>query len=459
MAMLSPRALALLTVASTIGLTASAASAQDWQPLALGVDYATLRSFDSTVYVTRVDLCAPGVRMRATAPGEGPRTVSSFADHVGATVAINGDWWARDGFNPDLPQTTFPRGLALGFGQHFPGTADPNFYGFIAFGQHHTEHSPDEAEVGGPAPWMWEVVSGQPTLAWDGQLRNNPNGHCSATRARTATGLSADGQTLFLAVADEIAGSAGMTCDQWGQTLLGLGAHTVMNHDGGGSSTMVVQGAVVNHPTDGGQRSVVTHLALLASSSGPAAHCRAHALPGPDGRIRRPIADGAAWGLQLGDIQLVDGATMTSFATGAELPATAARLVSESDRPHVYVLDGGVRRHVVDGYSMANWRFDWARIEVMPPGGLAGVPEGAPWPHYPHLIWEEALGLFLVDVVPLDLGGGGGGGGGTPDPDAEAPDGSDPGAAGCAASGGGAGGVLVLTLVGLVGLARRRRRR
>ena len=109
-----------------------AARAQTWEPLTTGVEYAQFTRDGTRVYAARVDLCAPGVRMRATGPGEGPRTVSSFGGLVGATVAVNGDWWSNDG-EPQLPET-YPRGLGVGNGKHFAGTVDRPSYGVVAFG-------------------------------------------------------------------------------------------------------------------------------------------------------------------------------------------------------------------------------------------------------------------------------------------------------------------------------------
>ena len=45
-----------------------------------------------------------------------------------------------------------------------------------------------------------------------------------------------------------------------------LGVDSAMNLDGGGSSSMVVKGRVVNHPSDGFERSVTN--ALLVKANG-----------------------------------------------------------------------------------------------------------------------------------------------------------------------------------------------
>ena len=85
--------LAIITAAlSFLALPQAAESAPTWGPHTTGIEYADYMEGPTHVYAAKIDLCAPGISMRATAPGEGPRTPSSFGQMVGASVAINGDW-------------------------------------------------------------------------------------------------------------------------------------------------------------------------------------------------------------------------------------------------------------------------------------------------------------------------------------------------------------------------------
>jgi exopolysaccharide biosynthesis protein len=82
---------------------------------------------------------------------------------------------------------------------------------------------------------------------------------------RTAVGARADG-TIVLVVVDgrQPALSAGMTIDELAALLTGLGCVAAINLDGGGSTTMVVRGRVVNQPSDaGGERPVGDALLVL----------------------------------------------------------------------------------------------------------------------------------------------------------------------------------------------------
>jgi len=85
---------------------------------------------------------------------------------------------------------------------------------------------------------------------------------------RTGIGISEDEQTLFLVVVDgrqpEL--SAGMSLPELTQFFQRLGAHHAYNLDGGGSTTMVVDGAVKNSPSDGKERRRCDALLLFAKN-------------------------------------------------------------------------------------------------------------------------------------------------------------------------------------------------
>ena len=72
---------------------------------------------------------------------------------------------------------------------------------------------------------------------------------------RTALGMSGDGSLIVVVVdgrQDDL--SVGMTLPELGDFLAGLGVVLGYNLDGGGSSAMVVDGEVVNSPSDGRER-------------------------------------------------------------------------------------------------------------------------------------------------------------------------------------------------------------
>lgn len=82
---------------------------------------------------------------------------------------------------------------------------------------------------------------------------------------RTSIGFSRDSSTLFLVTVDgRSENSGGMTLTELADMMRKLGAWQAMNFDGGGSTTMVIDGGVVNKPSDTtGEREVGNVLAVI----------------------------------------------------------------------------------------------------------------------------------------------------------------------------------------------------
>jgi hypothetical protein len=124
---------------------------------------------------------------------------------------------------------------------------------------------------GGRAPAL--VIGGWPRILRDGvnvasdaaTVEGTISRNAEARHPRTAVGLSRDGTTLFLLTVDGRAeNSGGMTLVELADALRRLGAWQAMNFDGGGSTTMVIDGAVVNKPSDTtGEREVGNALLVV----------------------------------------------------------------------------------------------------------------------------------------------------------------------------------------------------
>ena len=234
----------------------------EWFP---GGRYEHAIAFGQDVHLVTIDLCAPGVSVRTTEAGERGQTVSGFGRAVRAAMAVNGDFFAP-GFNPDGP--------AMGNG-HLWGGVDHPYVAPISFGLHGV-HLPHHALTEGAAPFATQVISGHPTLLEHGVTVGNPDDPlCTNGNPRTAIGLTADHRTLLVLVADgRRPGVIGLTCDLAAALLRDHGAYDAVNLDGGGSATLY-HGflGVVNQPSDGHERVVANHLAILATGSGEAPQC------------------------------------------------------------------------------------------------------------------------------------------------------------------------------------------
>lgn len=91
--------------------------------------------------------------------------------------------------------------------------------------------------------------------------------------ARSGLGYNSQNRHMYLAVADAKKGnSVGMTQSELGQFMVSLGADTVLNLDGGGSSEMVARKlgettvTVQNSPSDGKERPIAEGIGFVASA-------------------------------------------------------------------------------------------------------------------------------------------------------------------------------------------------
>lgn len=251
-----------------MALIPSVAHAADtWTDPFPGVRRLHRTTSSQNINVLVVDLCAPGVSVRATASGERQRTVGSFAAAVGAQAAVNGDFFSYADYSTNGPSMN--DGAAWGGSDH--GYVAP-----VQFGANRVA-LPGHEGTGGVEAWAREVISGHPSLLVDNQRRdNNGDSLCTARHPRTVLGFNAARDRLYLAVIDGRASPTrvGMTCDEMVTLMQGLGATDAVNLDGGGSSTMWLQGpGVVNYPSDGNPRVVANHLAIRATGDGGAPNC------------------------------------------------------------------------------------------------------------------------------------------------------------------------------------------
>ncbi|MFS0699566.1 phosphodiester glycosidase family protein [Cellulomonas sp. 179-A 4D5 NHS] len=115
------------------------------------------------------------------------------------------------------------------------------------------------------ADGVWNTLSFGPALLEDGQVvagvdevevdTNVGNHSIQGDQPRTAVGVLDTNHLVFVVVDGRSPGySAGATMTELAEIMQDLGATTAYNLDGGGSSTMVFDGAVVNQPSQGRER-------------------------------------------------------------------------------------------------------------------------------------------------------------------------------------------------------------
>jgi hypothetical protein len=95
-------------------------------------------------------------------------------------------------------------------------------------------------------------------------------GWAEQRQPRTMAGIDARGRLLLVTVDGRRPGvSEGVTLEEGARLMKTLGAVDAINLDGGGSSAMAVNGALVNHPTDStGERPIGDAVLVLPHGNG-----------------------------------------------------------------------------------------------------------------------------------------------------------------------------------------------
>jgi exopolysaccharide biosynthesis protein len=186
----------------------------------------------------------------------GRETALELAKQHGAQAAVNGGFWKPDGTPAGalkidhewLGFPTKPRGAIGWSAAHQPfidqilteGTEVTPTSGYTSFEQ-----------------WqdLKHIVGGTPVLVRDGHLiedfssEQTRESFLVRKHPRTAVGIREDGDWVFVVVDGRFHGLfGGMTMQELAAWMLDLECVEALNLDGGGSSTMVIEGHVVNTP-------------------------------------------------------------------------------------------------------------------------------------------------------------------------------------------------------------------
>ncbi|MCU1245899.1 MAG: hypothetical protein JWN02_1809 [Acidobacteria bacterium] len=275
----------------TVLLFLAGSALGDWRSVAPGVDYQEFAESGMDVHVTRVDLSNEAVRVISSRQADRGLKVSDYAKKNKALVAMNGDYF-DDKF--------YPVGLTIGPCGQWEGTKDTSREGFLAIGDDNGTIYTQSDVIDPVGDGVDTAVSGWPLLVKECAPLPKLPGSDAFTRSahpRTAVGLSSDRKTLYLVVADgRRAGIPGLTLPQLASFMADrLHACSAINLDGGGSSAMWVGDKIVNRPSDGVERRVAVHLAVVLARDVPACEAGAMTSAAATGSRRiDPRADAAA---------------------------------------------------------------------------------------------------------------------------------------------------------------------
>ena len=211
----------------------------------------TMRVENTTVYVADVQIADISLLKTALAGNTYARnlteTTSVQAANTGAILAINGDYYGAQERGYVLRNGVLYRASAQSGTDALVIGADGNFR-IITEG----ETSADTLVREG----AWQVLTFGPALVKDGQVTVSSSdevGRAMTSNPRTAIGQISEGHYLLVVSDGRTEESAGLSLRQLAELMQSLGAQIAYNLDGGGSSTMVFQGRVVNNPTTNGR--------------------------------------------------------------------------------------------------------------------------------------------------------------------------------------------------------------
>ncbi|MBA3549983.1 MAG: phosphodiester glycosidase family protein, partial [Nannocystis sp.] len=393
-----------------------------------------------------VDLCAPGVSVRATKYAERKATPAGWAQPLGLEVAQNADFF-------DYPGWTYVVGRARGGGQDWPANAQQKEgRPYWQFGAAQALGVANGATP--PVAGITEIVGGHNVIisggastgpwapANDGELLNT-------LHERSAVGISADGRKLYLM--STVKSVSATTVVSWLKSMASeAGAppiHFATNQDGGGSSQLFVKG--LGQVVDSG-RLVNNHLGIAAKGAGASPQCNNAPPKGfldeagcetivgwaqdptePDAVIsvhltfNAPAGDPAAVSatvaagvhredlcMAIGSckhgfraptpISLLDGAPHDVHAYGIDSETGLEKQLASSPRTLMCAPPPleGVRRHVPNPMVLAAWKFSmFADMLTVDDELLAGLPESIAIPEAPALIRADdgSPEVWLVD--------------------------------------------------------------
>lgn len=250
-------------------------------PLFHGVDYIREvldEPMPAVVHILKINLQADGVEVFVTPPGfaDGvfavrPRTTSQFVSEFGIQAAINGSHFSPfERQNPlsYIPYRSDPKDVLGGAASRWAQYGTPKHWCPVL----HIDES-GHGTIARPLerPW-YTATAGTRHFIIDGEINSVDS---SPIGALTAAGLDATGFTLFLVVVDgdQAPYSNGIDQIRLASLLLDMGAYNAIRLDGGGSTTMVSQGAFgipirLNRPVQGGfigiERPVGNHIGVYA---------------------------------------------------------------------------------------------------------------------------------------------------------------------------------------------------
>ena len=210
------------------------------------------REYDTAIYVADVTLASADSLKTAFAQGTYGKNItaatSAIASEAGAILAINGDYYSGRS------------GCVIRNGVLYRDTSGDSSQQDLVIYADGSFAIVNEGDTTGQAlldAGAQQVLSFGPALLESGEISVSENeevDRAKTSNPRTAIGVIDALHYVFVVSDGRTDESAGLSLYQLAEFMQTLGVRTAYNLDGGGSSTMVFNGTVVNQPTTNGNR-------------------------------------------------------------------------------------------------------------------------------------------------------------------------------------------------------------
>ena len=227
-------------------------TATSYQDENITITLTQYREYDTSIYVADIMLSSPEYLQTALAQNAYGKNVtektSEMAVENGAILAINGDYYGSQESGYVLRNGVLYREIAER-GQEDLVIYEDGSFEIITEDEVTAQELLDRGAV--------QILSFGPALVTDGEISVSTGeevGKAKSSNPRTAIGVIDDLHYVFVVSDGRTDESEGLTLYQLAEFMSELGAETAYNLDGGGSSSMVFNGNVINNPTTNGNR-------------------------------------------------------------------------------------------------------------------------------------------------------------------------------------------------------------
>ena len=209
------------------------------------------REYDTDIYVADVTVTDASYLKTAFADSTYGKNItektSVIADESGAVLAINGDFYGAQNSGYVIRNGKIYRDTVSDSSQEDLVIYEDGSFEIVTEGS----VSASELLAGGAV----QVLSFGPGLIENGEIsvtENEEVDKAKTSNPRTAIGQISDLHYVMVVSDGRTNESSGLSLNELAEFMQGLGVTTAYNLDGGGSSTMVFNGTVINNPTTNG---------------------------------------------------------------------------------------------------------------------------------------------------------------------------------------------------------------